>query len=106
MAKMAKGAAKDPDAVAPATAAGQALGYSLQYTRMTALLLMAAEGSVCSLEVLEDVATENLLNQKHLVQSKSALGANPVSDKASSLWKCLFNWMQLVQKQLVQPDKT
>jgi hypothetical protein len=38
------------------------------------------------------------------VQSKSALGANPASDRAPSFWKSLFNWMQLVQQGFVRPD--
>ncbi len=42
----------------PATAPGQALGYGLQYTRLTAMLLAASGGSICSLEVLDDIAEQ------------------------------------------------
>jgi hypothetical protein len=38
---------------------GQALGYGLQYTRLTQLLLQAPEGSFCSMEVLDDVAQQH-----------------------------------------------
>ncbi|CDG47936.1 hypothetical protein SCTVLC_1222 [Serratia symbiotica SCt-VLC] len=38
---------------------GQALGYSLQFTRLTHLLLLAPEGSVCRMELLDDVAQES-----------------------------------------------
>jgi hypothetical protein len=99
-----KSETKKMTTAAPATAAGQALGYSLQYTRLTALLLTAPEGSACSLEVLDDIDVESNTGERHLVQSKSSLGANPVSDRAISLWKTLFNWMQLVQRGFVRSD--
>jgi hypothetical protein len=73
---------------------GQALGYSLQFTRLTQLLLEAPEGSFCSMEVLDDVAQQHPENGARLIQSKSALTANPVSDRAKSLWKTLSNWVE------------
>jgi hypothetical protein len=73
---------------------GQALGYSLQFTRLTQLLLEAPEGSFCSMEVLDDVAQQHPENGACLIQSKSALTANPVSDRAKSLWKTLSNWVE------------
>jgi hypothetical protein len=81
----------------PATAAGQALGYSLQYTRLTALLLEAGDKSCCTLEVLDDVAEQEPEGKTKLFQSKSALTDNPVADRAISLWKTLFNWLELVK---------
>ncbi len=74
---------------------GQALGYSLQFTRLTHMLLQAPEGSVCSLELLDDVAQEDGVGGVKLVQSKSALTANPVADRAKSLWKTFSNWIEL-----------
>jgi hypothetical protein len=74
---------------------GQALGYSLQFTRLTHLLLQAPEGSFCSLELLDDVAQEDSSGGVKLVQSKSALTANPAADRAKSLWKTLANWVDL-----------
>lgn len=73
---------------------GQALGYSLQYTRLTQLLLQAPEGSFCSMEVLDDVAQQNPKKGVRLIQSKSALTTNPVSDRAKALWKTLSNWVE------------
>ena len=73
---------------------GQALGYALQYTRLTQMLLLAPEGSFCSMEVLDDVAEQHPKKGVLLVQSKSALTANPVSDRAKSLWKTLSNWVE------------
>lgn len=63
---------------------GQALGYSLQYTRLTQLLLQASEGSFCSMEVLDDVAQQHPEKGVRLIQSKSALTANPVSNRAKT----------------------
>lgn len=84
---------------------GQALGYSLQFTRLTQLLLQAPEGSVCSLEVLDDVAQEETSGRVKRVQSKSALTANPVADRAQSLWKTLSNWIELAETPEFDLDK-
>lgn len=81
---------------APATAPGQFLGYGLQYTRLTAMLLEGPEGSICSVEVLDDIAQVNQDGNVVLSQSKSSLGANPISDRAVALWKTIYNWLTLV----------
>jgi hypothetical protein len=65
------------EAKAPATAAGQYLGYSLQPTLLALRLRKAAEGSACSLEVLDDVAVQAEDGTTHLIQSKSALTRQP-----------------------------
>jgi len=91
---------------APATAAGQALGYSLQYTRLTAMLLESDSGSICSLEVLDDIAEETAERTTKLSQSKSALTANPVADRAVSFWKTLYNWLELIKAGHVAVTKT
>lgn len=87
-------------------APGQALGYSLQYTLLAHLLLTAEEGSYCSLEVLDDVAVQAPDGGTRLTQSKSALGGNPVADRAIGLWKSLFNWVQAAQFGHVDATKT
>lgn len=85
---------------------GQALGYGLQYTRLLHLLLVAPEGTSCSMEVLDDVAQEHAQLGVHLVQSKSALSANPVANRAKSLWKTLSNWVTLAAEKGCDPDGT
>lgn len=85
---------------------GQALGYSLQFTRLTQLLLEAPEGSFCSLELLDDVAQEDGAGAVKLIQSKSALTANPAADRAKSLWKTLANWVELTTNPGFEVDKT
>jgi hypothetical protein len=84
---------------------GQALGIGLQYTRLLQLLLQAPSGSACSMEYLDDVAQESEQGVK-LGQSKSALTANPVSDRAKSLWKTLSNWVTLAEEGGCDPDRT
>jgi hypothetical protein len=69
----------------------------LQYTRLTHLLLTASEGASCSLEVLDDVAEQERSGEVRVVQSKSALTANPVADRAQSLWKTLANWLTAIR---------
>lgn len=91
---------------APGTAPGQTLGYGLQYTRLTAMLLEAPNGSVCNLEVLDDVSEQTVDGEIKLTQTKSALTANPVADRAVPLWKTLFNWLQLVRRGFVDPTRT
>lgn len=90
----------------PATAPGQTLGYSLQFTRLTAMLLDAQAGDWCSLEVLDDVAKQSEDSMTTVSQSKSALTDNPVADHAISLWKTLFNWLELVKSGIVEPSHT
>lgn len=92
--------------MAPATAAGQYLGYSLQQTLLATRLHQAPAGSACSLEVLDDVAVQADDGSSHLIQSKSARTDNPVADRAESLWKTLYNWLELVKLGLVKPDTT
>jgi len=84
---------------------GQALGYSLQFTRLTHLLLQAPEGSFCSLEFLDDVAQEDSSGSVKRIQSKSALTANPAADRAKSLWKTLSNWIELAEAPGFEVDK-
>ena len=85
---------------------GQALGYALQYTRLTQLLLEAPAGSFCSMEYLDDVAQQQADKSTRLIQSKSALTANPVADRAKALWKTLFNWTTLATDSNFDLEKT
>lgn len=84
---------------------GQALGYSLQFTRFTHLLFTSPEGSFVSFEVLDDVAVQNATGETSLIQSKSALTANPIADRAVSLWKTLANWAETVGSHVVDSAK-
>ncbi len=84
---------------------GQALGYGLQYTRMTALLVESPEASHVSFEVLDDLAVETKSGDLTLVQSKSALATNPLADRAVALWKTLANWADEIAAGRVKTEK-
>jgi hypothetical protein len=77
-------------------APGQALGYSLQVTRLTHLLIDAAEGSHGSLEVIDDVGVTAPDGSTTAVQTKSALTGNPLGDHSVALWKTLANWADVL----------
>jgi hypothetical protein len=87
-------------------APGQTLGFALQYTLLTSMLLRAPERSACSLEVLDDVAVENNDGNLLLLQSKSALTGNPISDRAKPFWKTMHNWLKLIESAEVNPKIT
>jgi hypothetical protein len=97
---------KRPKKIVAAAAPGQALGFGLQYTRLAVMLLTAEEGSTCSLEVMEDVAVVGPKRRVFLGQIKSALVTNPVSDRAESLWKTFFNWIELAKKGVIDCGST
>ena len=85
---------------------GQALGYSLQFTRMTELLLTAPPGAMVSLEVFEDVGEQTSTGDKRFSQTKSALKSNPVSDHSPELWKALANWVDAITNLKLDCEKT
>ena len=61
---------------------------------MTELLAKANEGDLVSLEVLDDIAVQSQHGRQTRIQSKSALTANPLSDRAIPFWKTLANWVE------------
>ena len=81
-------------------------GFALQPTRMAMLLLKADEGSVVSLELIDDVGVENADDTKLASQTKSARKTNPVTDKSPALWKTFANWVREVRAGKLDPSKT
>jgi hypothetical protein len=86
-------------------APGQALGYSLQVTRLTHLLIDAAEGSYGNLEVIDDVGVVGPDGVTTAVQTKSALTGNPLGNHSVALWKTLANWAGTIATANLPPDK-
>ena len=86
-------------------APGQALGFSLQFTRLTQLLITAPEGSFVSFEVFEDVGLKTREGATHFIQTKSALTANPLTDRSVGLWKTLANWADGLSIRPCEPAK-
>ncbi|MEK9138972.1 MAG: ABC-three component system protein, partial [Bacteroidota bacterium] len=84
---------------------GQALGYSLQFTRMVALLLEAGPGSLVSFEVFEDVGEDARDGTRTYVQTKSALRGNPLADRSIELWKTIGNWVDAIKDRSYDASK-
>lgn len=85
---------------------GQALGFSLQFVKMTELLARADDESEVEFEGLDDISLKKpgCSGGAELYQTKSALESNPVADRAPALWKCLANWADLVGKKRVSGE--
>ncbi len=81
-------------------------GYGLQVRQMLYELLNCELESTVSVEKFDDVGIENP-NGKEAIQTKSALSArNPVSDKATDLWKTLYNWLIALKVGELSMDNT
>ena len=72
-------------------------GYMLQ-VRHALYNLISTDEVVVSVEGYDDVAVET--NETVIAeQTKSVLSANnPVTDKAVSFWKTVYNWSQYIEK--------
>ena len=88
------------------SAAGQLLGYSLQFPRALVHLLQSSEGDIVSVECLGDVARELVDGEVVSEEDKSSVSSNPVTDKSTDLWKTFYNWIQAVQNEELKLDKT
>jgi hypothetical protein len=84
---------------------GQALGYSLQFTRMAAMLFEAGPGSLVSFEVFDDVGQEAGDGTQTFVQTKSAQRSNPLADRSVELWKTIGNWIEAIKDRQHDPSK-
>ena len=72
--------------------------FMIQSHHMLYELLDCKKGDMVSLEVFDDVGVEHRDGSRDAIQVKSALSdRNPVSNKASDLWKTLYNWMIAVE---------
>lgn len=92
--------------VNPASAPGQYYGYSIQPTRQCLRLLLAPAGSVVALEVLDDVDVVQPDGKVTAEQAKSGIATNPISDWSVDLWKTFANWIDAVEKGLLDLSRT
>jgi len=79
-------------------AAGQLLGYVLQFPRALYHLLRATAGCAVCIEVHGDVATVMPDGSIIAEEDKSSVVSNPVTDKSTDLWKTLSNWVEGVER--------
>jgi len=84
---------------------GQALGFSLQFTKMTELLARPGVSNVVEFEGLDDLSVKTIDGHLTLCQAKSALESNPLTDRAVAFWKCLANWADTVSREKLTPEK-
>lgn len=78
-------------------AAGQLLGYTIQYPRGLYHLLTGGPGDFVCIEELGDVATLKANLDVIAEEDKSSIVGNPLTDKSTDLWKTFSNWMNLIE---------
>ena len=78
------------------TAAGQLLGYSLQFPRALCRLMQVGAGGAVGIEVLGDV--DAYLGDGSVVseEDKSGIITNPLTNRSKDLWKTIHNWIKAV----------
>lgn len=84
---------------------GQALGFSLQFTKMTELMARPGAGNEVEFEGLDDLTLKTPDGHLTLYQAKSALESNPLADRSVALWKCLANWADTVSREKLSAEK-
>lgn len=77
-------------------AAGQLLGYSIQFPRALYHLLRSAPKDVVCVEVLGDVATVSSDGKLLSEEDKSSIVSNPLTDRSTDLWKTFHNWIEAI----------
>jgi hypothetical protein len=87
-------------------AAGQLLGYSLQFPRAFFHLLKSGPGDTVSIEVLGDVARKIGSGEVISEEDKSSLFGKAITDKSTDLWKTFFNWIGSVINGDLDVNKT
>lgn len=81
--------------------------YSLQVRHMMYELLDSKDGDAVSVEVFDDIGVEKADGTVEAIQAKSALSnRNPVSDRATDLWKTLYNWLVSIQEKEIDIECT
>jgi len=87
-------------------APGPLRGYSLQFTRLTQLLLEKGVDWVFSLECFGDVGGSSGAGHQISEEDKSYSSGNPVADRSRDFWKTLYNWVVSVEKGELAPSNT
>ncbi|MHB8840557.1 MAG: hypothetical protein ACYC56_02005 [Candidatus Aquicultor sp.] len=83
-------------------AAGQLLGYGMQFPRALLHLLKGSPGDAVCVEVLGDVATiksdSNVIAEE---DKASSTAHNPLTNKSDDLWKTFSNWIQAINDHIL-----
>jgi hypothetical protein len=87
-------------------AAGQLLGYALQFQRAFFHLLKSGPGDTVSIEILGDVARKIANDEVITEEDKSSLFGKAITDKSTDLWKTFFNWINAINDGYLDVNKT
>jgi len=87
-------------------AAGQFLGYSIQFPRALCRLLQSGPGGAVGVEVLGDVASFSSDGNILAEEDKSSLSGNPLTDRSIDLWKTFYNWISAILDNELDLEKT
>lgn len=87
-------------------AAGQLLGFSMQFPRALYYLLRSAPKDIVCIELLGDVAT--LTSEGKLIseEDKSSIVGNPLTNRSVDLWKTFSNWIEAIKDGDIDVEKT
>lgn len=81
--------------------------YSLQVRHALYELLDCTGNDIVSIEVFDDIAIEKDDGSTKAIQLKSVLSSNnPISDRATDLWKTFYNWLLSINKEELDADNT
>ena len=87
-------------------AAGQLLGYTIQFPRALLRLLEARPGDRVGVEFHGDVSQFYSDGRVLSEEDKSSLGGNPVTNKSANLWKTFYNWALQIKDGAIDVDNT
>lgn len=87
-------------------APGQFLGYVTQFPRALLHLLRASPGDCVSIEYIGDVATEYSDGTSLVEEDKSSIISNPINDRSVNLWKTFSNWIDAIEDNDININKT
>lgn len=93
-------------AVIASDAAGQLLGYTIQFPRALLRLLEAKPGDRVGVEFHGDVSQFYSDGSVLSEEDKSSLGGNPVTNKSTNLWKTFYNWALQIENGAIDVDNT
>lgn len=87
-------------------AAGQLLGFSMQFPRALCHLLRCSPKDVVCIEVLGDVATITSEGKLISEEDKSSVVSNPLTNRSVDLWKTFSNWIEAIIDGEIDVEKT
>jgi hypothetical protein len=77
-------------------AAGQLLGYSLQFPRALYHLIRIGPGGNVGIEIHGDVSSYEDTGAVVSEEDKSSISGNPLTDRSTDLWKTFYNWINAI----------